>query len=100
MLLSGDFSTKPEGLSADEVRKWEVAKAWDEAIAEAGAIRPSDIAGVDRIQTLKSFGDLLCPFELTNDFMLKRKSDEEKLKKKSEMEAKMLKWLDDYGTTP
>ncbi|KAI1458493.1 hypothetical protein F4805DRAFT_140969 [Annulohypoxylon moriforme] len=98
MLLSGDFSTEPEGLSADEARKWEVAKAWDKAIAEASAIRPSDITGVNRIQALKDLEDSLCPFELANEVMLKRKSDEEKLKKKNEIEKKILKWLETYGT--
>ncbi|KAI2463779.1 hypothetical protein F4781DRAFT_426085 [Annulohypoxylon bovei var. microspora] len=97
MLLSGDFSTQPEGLSADEVRKWEVAKAWDKAVAEAGAIRPSNISGVDRIRALKDLEDSICPFELASEVMLKRISDEDKLRKKKETEVKILKWLETYG---
>ncbi|OTA67279.1 hypothetical protein K449DRAFT_419927 [Hypoxylon sp. EC38] len=99
MLLSGDFSTQPDGLSADDIRKWEVAKAWNEAITRAGAIRPSNIAGVDRIQALKGFEDSLCPFELANEVMLKRTSDEKKLSRRKEMEAKILKFLETYGNT-
>ncbi|KAI1100154.1 hypothetical protein F4804DRAFT_336538 [Jackrogersella minutella] len=97
-LLAGDFSAQPEGLSAEEVRKWEVAKAWDAALTQEGAIRPSNIAGVDRIQALKDLDDSLCPFELASDVMLKRISDEEKLRKKKEMEVKILKWIETYGS--
>ncbi|KAI1390827.1 uncharacterized protein F4822DRAFT_164205 [Hypoxylon trugodes] len=100
MLLSGDFSARPEGLSDEEVRKWEVAKAWDAAITQAGAIRPSDVTGVDGIQMLIDLEDLLCPFELSNEAMLKRFSDDVKLKKRQETEAKILKWLDTHGITP
>ncbi|KAK6951762.1 hypothetical protein Daesc_006285 [Daldinia eschscholtzii] len=98
MLLSGKFTSPPEGLSAEEMRKWEVAKAWDAAITQSGAIRPSDIIGVERIQALRDLEDLLCPFELSNEVMLKRISDEEKAKKKQEIEGKILKWLEVHGT--
>ncbi|KAI0139367.1 hypothetical protein F4776DRAFT_662326 [Hypoxylon sp. NC0597] len=97
MLLSGDFSTQSDGLSVDEVRKWEVAKAWNKAITRAGAIRPSNIAGVDQVQALKDLEHSLCPFELANEVMLKRTSDEKKLSKRKETEVGILKWLDTYG---
>ncbi|OTA90239.1 hypothetical protein M434DRAFT_78189 [Hypoxylon sp. CO27-5] len=99
MLLSGDFSTQPDSLSADDIRKWEVAKAWNEAITRAGAIQPSSIAGVDQIQALKDFEDSLCPFELANEAMLKRTSSQEKLNRREEMEAKIFKFLNAYGNT-
>ncbi|KAI8958636.1 hypothetical protein F5Y11DRAFT_351309 [Daldinia sp. FL1419] len=97
MLLSGNFTTPPEGLSEEDIRKWEIAKAWDAAIAEAGAIRPSNIVGVECIQKLKDLEDLLCPFELANKDMLKRISDKEKAKKKQEMERKILRWIEVHG---
>ncbi|OTB18830.1 hypothetical protein K445DRAFT_19439 [Daldinia sp. EC12] len=99
MLLSGKFISPPEGLSAEETRKWEVAKAWDAAIAQSGGIRPSGIVGVERIQALRDLEDMLCPFELSNEVMLKRISDEEKAEKKQEIEGKILKWLVVHGTT-
>ncbi|OTA99897.1 hypothetical protein M426DRAFT_66870 [Hypoxylon sp. CI-4A] len=97
MLLSGDFSTQPDDLPAEDVRKWEIAKAWDAAIARKGAIRPSQIVGVDRICALGELQDLLCPFELANEAMLKRISDKDKLKKKAETEMGIVTWLATYG---
>ncbi|KAI0119265.1 phosphotransferase enzyme family-domain-containing protein [Daldinia grandis] len=95
-LLSGDFTTQPKGLSAEDVRKWEIAKAWNVAITQVGAIRPSDIIRVERIQALRDWEDLLCPFELANEVMLKRISEEEKAKKKREAEGKIRKWIEDH----
>ncbi|KAI1415376.1 hypothetical protein F5Y13DRAFT_8456 [Hypoxylon sp. FL1857] len=97
MLLSGNFSIQPAELSAGDVRKWEVAKAWNEAITRAGAIRPSDIAGVSQIQALRDLEDYLCPFELASEVMLKRISEEKRASKRQETEDKILKWLKAYG---
>lgn len=99
MVLAGDFSAQPETLSDEDIRKWEVAKAWNTAITEKGAIRPSYITGVGHILALKELEDLLCPFALGSEVMLKRISDEEKLKRKGDTEAKILKWLENYEST-
>ena len=95
-VLSGDFTAQPEGLSEEEAKKWEVAKAWDAAFERAGGIRPSSIAGVDRIQALRELEELLAPFELISEVMLKRMSDEDKPKRKAEKEAKIVEWLEKY----
>ncbi|KAI1630861.1 hypothetical protein F4809DRAFT_659250 [Biscogniauxia mediterranea] len=92
--IEEDFSVPPEGLSEDDLRKWEVAKAWDAAITRAKATRPSEIAGIERIQALRDLEDLLCPFALAaSEVMLRRISDEDKAKKKKETEDKI-------GSTP
>lgn len=98
MLLSGDFGIQPEDLSTDDIRQWKLAKAWDKALTDTGAIRPSKIAGVQRIQALKDLDDLLCPFELCNEFMSSRASDEENLAKKRETGMNILKWIDTHWT--
>ncbi|KAI5927170.1 hypothetical protein F4810DRAFT_699354 [Camillea tinctor] len=98
MVLKGDFSVQPEGLSDEDIRKWEVAKAWDAAITKTKATRPSDIAGVERIEALRDLEDLLCPFVLASDVMLRRISDEDKAKKKQETADKILSWLNTYET--
>jgi hypothetical protein len=95
-VLTGDFNVQPEGLSDEDITKWEVAKAWNTAITRTGAVRPSSIAGVDKIQALRDLNDLLCPFMLSSEVMLRRISDEEKLKHKGETETKILKWLERY----
>lgn len=98
MVLSGDFSVQPKSLSDEDIRKWEVAKAWNAAVTIRDVIRPSSIVGVDRIHALKNLEDLLCPFELTSEVMLKRITDENKERKKKEAEAKLWKWLETYDT--
>ena len=99
-VLSGDFSRPPEGFDSaagdeEAQRKWRTAKMWDAALARrAGAIRPSAIAGVARIQALRDLEELLCPFVLSSQVMLNRLGDGEKAAKKAEMEGKITAWLD------
>ncbi|KAK8026317.1 phosphotransferase enzyme family protein [Apiospora marii] len=88
-VLSGDFSQQPVDLSEEEKRMWDIAKAWEGALARRGAIRPSTIAGVDRIQALRDLEELLCPFALASEVMLGRISDAEKAAKKEEVEIKI-----------
>ncbi|KAI9146891.1 hypothetical protein HJFPF1_13461 [Paramyrothecium foliicola] len=95
-VLSGDFGQQPDNLSEDEVRQWEIAKYWDAALAQKGAIRPSSIAGVERIAALRDFEELLSPFALSSEVMLKRSSEEQKMAKKKETEALIVTWLDKW----
>lgn len=96
MILSGDFSAQPEGLSDEDLRMWEIAKTWSSSITRKGAVRPSSITGVDRIQALRDFADLLCPFALSSEVMLKRISDEKQGRQKAEAENKIAKLLDSH----
>ncbi|KAK8139513.1 phosphotransferase enzyme family protein [Apiospora sp. TS-2023a] len=96
-VLSGDFSQQPADLSEEEARRWEIAKAWNEALVRRGATRPSTIAGVDRIQALRDLEELLCPFALASEVMLGRISDVEKTAKKMEVEVKIADWLDHWA---
>lgn len=93
-ILSGNFGMEPEGVPQENIRKWKVAKAWDEALLQNGAIRPSDIAGVEGIRTLKELEDLICPFVLGCEFFANRLSEEERLKRKGDTEDAILKLLD------
>ena len=96
-MLTGDFSSQPQGLSDEEVAKWEVAKAWDAAMTQTKATRPSAMTGIRSLQDLRSFESLLCPFSLGSEVMLKRMSDDEKVKKRAEAESKLLEWLGQHG---
>jgi hypothetical protein len=97
-VLAGDFSSQPDDLSEEDVRKWEIAKHWDAALTERRAIRPSSIAGPERIQALRDLEDLLAPFALTNTFMLSRKSDEAKASAKKETEEQILDWFNRWDS--
>lgn len=98
-ILSGEFGTPPaDGVPAEEVRAWEIAKAWDTALAKKGAARPSSIAGIRQVQALSNFEQLLCPFELSSEVMLKRRSHEDNAKRLAETGAKIKEWLKEHGS--
>ncbi|RKU42714.1 hypothetical protein DL546_003160 [Coniochaeta pulveracea] len=87
-ILSGDFSTPPtDSAPAEEMRAWEIATAWDTALAKKGTIRPSSIAGIRQVQALSTFEQLLCPFDLASEVMLKRHSDEDNAKRLADAEG-------------
>mgnify|MGYP005988328261 FL=1 len=93
-VLSGNFGKEPDGVPQEDIRKWKVARAWDGALLQNGAIRPSDIAGVQGIRTLKELEDLICPFVLGCEFFANRLSEEDRLRKKGDTEDAILKLLD------
>ena len=96
-VLSGDFSEQPDGLSDAEARAWEIAKAWDTAMAANGGIRPSSIAGVDRIQALAELEKMLAPRELVHPVVLKRIPEDERPGRKAEKEGEIREWLRRYS---
>lgn len=93
-ILSGNFGLEPEGVPQENIHKWKVAKAWDDALLQNGATRPSDIAGVGGIKKLKELEDLICPFVLGCEFFANRLSEEERLKKMDDTADAILKLLD------
>lgn len=96
-VLSGNFDQVPEGLSDEQLEKWEVAKAWDATLASRGAIRPSSIAGLDRLEDLRVMADLICPRMLSHEMMLKRTPRDVQEKKRQEVQVKLLRLLERYG---
>ncbi|OAA64208.1 Aminoglycoside phosphotransferase [Niveomyces insectorum RCEF 264] len=96
-VLSGNFGQVPEGLSEEQLDKWEVAKAWDAALATRGAIRPSSIAGLDRLEDLRVMADMICPRMLSHEMMLKRAPRDVQEKQRQEIQVKLLRLLEKYG---
>jgi aminoglycoside phosphotransferase (APT) family kinase protein len=96
-ILSGNFPLPPEDASDDEKRNWEVAKAWNVALATRGAIRPSAIAGISQVQALAHLEQLLCPFDLASPVMLKRRSDEDNAKRLADVEKEINDWFEVHG---
>jgi aminoglycoside phosphotransferase (APT) family kinase protein len=71
-ILSGKFRDADDTLPPADRVKWEIAKAWDSALAAKGAIRPSSIQGIDKLERLREIEQALCPFHLSNEVMVER----------------------------
>lgn len=98
-ILTGSFG---DGLAKDvaneeEHEAWELARAWDAALQKHGAIRPSDIKGMVVLEKLRSFTDLLAPFELANKAMLKRRSAEDIAVMRAKTEEAIVKGLEQFN---
>ena len=78
-VVSGKFDDLDASLSAEDKVKWQVAKAWDAALAARGVTRPSSMSGIGRLRQLMELEDALCPSRLGNECAidrLKRQSPE------------------------
>lgn len=98
-IMTGDFSStaRPNDIPAEDVEKWETGKLLNAALAHWGAIRPSTTKAAGAIQKLRELENMLCPFSLSNEVMLKRVSEEAKLKSKAQKGQEILKWLAGAG---
>jgi hypothetical protein len=93
-ILTGDFGAGP-GEGDEEA--WELAKMWDEAVKRHGGMRPSDFKGIEVLEDLRNFVDKICPFEIGNEVMLKRRSLEENEAIKASVEKEIEALLDGWG---
>ncbi|KAK2018059.1 phosphotransferase enzyme family protein [Colletotrichum eremochloae] len=94
-MLTGNFDIPdiPEAAVKQLARD----KAWDDALAERGALRPSDIEGISALDMLRRLEDLLCPFALEHPAMLKRKTPEEITKMRKAAEEALIDCLAAFG---
>ncbi|KAF9873182.1 phosphotransferase enzyme family protein [Colletotrichum karsti] len=74
-ILTGNFDI-PD-LPEEAARQLTRAKAWDDALAARGALRPSAISGITALDRLSKLEALLGPFILTHPVMLKRRTAEQ-----------------------
>jgi len=95
-VLSGKFDPVPGGLSYEEKDKWQIAKAWDEALASRHAVRPCTLPRLDKVEELRVFADLICPRMLAHDMMIKRVPREVQETKRAKNQAKILDMLESY----
>ena len=96
-VLSTEFDPVPEDLSDDIRTKWELARVWDAELVKKGALRPSTIAGIERLDDLRTMVDLLCPRALSNEMMLSKTPREVQERKRAENEALIVQLLEHYG---
>ncbi|KAK1988431.1 phosphotransferase enzyme family protein [Colletotrichum cereale] len=94
-VLTGNFDIPdiPEAAAKQLVRD----KAWDDALAERGALRPSEIEGISAMNRLRRLEALLCPFELEHPAMLRRKTPEEIAEMRKAAEDKLVDCLAEFG---
>lgn len=97
-ILSGDFTTPPEGLDEESAKEWELAKTWNAVLRESEALAPSQIDGVDGIHELMRFQGLLCPYRLSSASALQELDAEKRAKVRAQAEADLLKWLEKHGS--
>lgn len=96
-ILKNDFSQTPGGLSEEDLKQWEAAKAWATVASKNGVRLPSDIAGIGQIKALHDLSSAICPFELSSTVMLKRLSDDVKETKKQESQEAIAQFLESRG---
>ncbi|KAM7192631.1 hypothetical protein V8F33_008242 [Rhypophila sp. PSN 637] len=99
-ILAGTFSDhrRSEGLSEEGVGQWEVAKSWSAASTSRDLIRPSTIPGIDRLMAMEQLEGLICPFQLDNEFMHNRMTEDKWEKRRAENELKIISWLENWGS--
>lgn len=78
--------------------QWDVAKAWDQELARAGAARPHTIRGFEEIADIYWLQDKISPFVLDNPSMRERKTAEQLKAVREETESLIVRFLD-HGAT-
>lgn len=91
-MLTG-FSKSVLNADCSEVQ-WDVAKAWDEELARAGAARPHTISHFEQIADIYWLHDKVCPFELDSPFMRMRKTAEQLKAARDETESLIVRFLE------
>jgi hypothetical protein len=91
-MLNGFPSPLP--IEADSDVEWDVAKAWDEALAQAGAAGPRTIPGFERIADTYWFADTLSPYELDNPVMRQRRTAEQLEAIRDKTESLIVRFLE------
>ncbi|CAI0648591.1 unnamed protein product [Colletotrichum noveboracense] len=94
-MLAGNFDI-PD-LPEEAVGQLARAKAWDDALAERGALRPSEIAGMAALEQLRKLESLLAPFALHHPVMLKRKTAEQIVEMRATGERELIECLERFG---
>ncbi|KID65406.1 uncharacterized protein G6M90_00g052630 [Metarhizium brunneum] len=87
------FSKSCLNADCSEVQ-WDVAKAWDEELARAGAARPHTISHFEQIADIYWLQDKVSPFELDSPFMRMRKTAEQLKAARDETESLIVRFLE------
>ncbi|UKZ78651.1 hypothetical protein TrVFT333_006397 [Trichoderma virens FT-333] len=91
-MLTG-FST-PFPIADNSELQWDVANAWDEELARAGAAKPSTISHFENIADIYWLQNKISPFELDSPVMRSRKTAEQLKTIRDETENMIIRFLD------
>lgn len=76
---------------------WPSAKAWDDALCEQNAKRPSRIEGIAALSDLFWLSGQILPFRLCNETVVRNSSPEQLAARRKKGEELLIGFLDDYG---
>lgn len=98
-IMTGDFSNTAwiDETPAEDVEKWETGKILNAAFDHRGVIRPSTVKAAGEIRKLRELENMLCPFDLSNEVMLRRISEDAKNQRKAQRGQDILSWLASVG---
>lgn len=97
-VLSGNFDdlfSDDEPDTDEPTKAWALARSWDTALLQAGGLRPSSLAGIKTLESLRTLEDMISPFALCNTVMVGRTPAEKLEATRADTEAK-LEALVDY----
>ena len=86
----------PLPLSESDV-KWEVAKIWDEELAQKDVQRPRTIRGIAALSGVYWLSEQICPFLLCNEAVFKHRTTKQSEKDREEAEKLLINYLEGYG---
>lgn len=81
----------------DGIVQWPSAKAWDDALCESNAKRPSTIENIAALSDLFWLSGQILPFKLCNPVVVKNSSQEQLAARRKAGEELLINFLDDYG---
>lgn len=87
-------ATTGESNDSEPTKAWALARSWDAALLNAGGLRPSSLAGITTLESLRALEDLIAPFALCNTVMVGRASAEKLEAARADTEAKLDALLD------
>ena len=82
--------------SSDDVQ-WPSAKAWDDALRERDAKRPSTIGNIAALSDLFWLSGQILPFKLCNEVVVRNSTQEQLAARRRTGEDLLGKFLTDYG---
>lgn len=74
--LHGFPDPLPDGQQDGEGVQWKFAKAWEDALENAGCKRPMTIPGIDIIADVDALLSSILPWRVTNSDILRRQTDQ------------------------
>ncbi|KAG8169422.1 hypothetical protein KVR01_000167 [Diaporthe batatas] len=98
-IMTGDFSSSDglQEMPAQEAEKRENGRVLNDAFARRGIIRPATIKAAGEIRKLRELENMVCPFDLSNEIVMRRSTEEARLARKTQKGKDISSWLSSAG---